>query len=446
MLADLRAEIAQTVLAARTTKTWISCPRWELDTRLWVRKNGLDISRYNEMVKEGTSLLIANDPLVSEWPSIPEQPVLAVRPTITFRKRETKPSSQASDQNKAAEQPLARGQPLTPGQPVLAVQPTITFKPRETKPSLPATDQTKVADKPLLAIQPIPTFRPRGKDLSSPAADQTAATTAPTGSTQVRPRYMAPEHQPPVSDSELADAMEQYILMRTAPGMLPLIDNPPSTGDPKTIEILESMQWTRWWPYSGPNQLTDSDSNQKLILNKLGTSIAVARCLDPKVYGGTMEYNLGFCADYVNKGECEFSSWETCPLRHRMPDGIERNWMKKAFVKNGMKHLSKLPFPPDATVARYSGRPRRYWDLTWYEPRPSVDAQPGQTDWQDTSQWIHTSRPADLQQADNAQRAAGGEPADAQEPYTAAAGAARSSSPVRWFCDDSEEEGGVSIA
>lgn len=115
------------------------------------------------------------------------------------------------------------------------------------------------------------------------------------------------------------------------------------------------------------------------MLNKLGTDKAVAHCLDPEEYGGTKEFNLGYCRDFVLKGDCEFASWELCPYRHWKPDGFERAWMKASFLKDKMRYLNKQPHPPDASVAKYKGRRRTYYNGTDFVPRAYIETGTGGT-------------------------------------------------------------------
>ncbi|KAJ4331913.1 hypothetical protein N0V95_009781 [Ascochyta clinopodiicola] len=169
--------------------------------------------------------------------------------------------------------------------------------------------------------------------------------------------------------------------VQSAPGLIQRLE-PPSSSDKTTLATLAVEPWTRWKPEERARVLQAKDANDVFIIQHHGTEKANASCLDPSMYGGTTEFNLGFCADWAMKGYCEFDSWELCPLRHWKPDEMERRWMKVSFLKNHMLHLNELPLPPDNMHARYNGRPRQYASGEWYRPRPFVDAGPGVEKWQ----------------------------------------------------------------
>lgn len=234
----------------------------------------------------------------------------------------------------------------------------------------------------LMAIPP--TYRPK----TGQSRTESVQTNAPKASA-ANPKTSKPRQTNPGPAKKSGSVQEKtsgksQASSESAPGVYTAL-RPPSTGDKHTLAVLAVEQWTRWMPHAGAAQTYGKSPDQGYIMKKVGTDKAVAHCLDPSTYGGNQEFNLGFCAHWVERGECDFDSWELCPLRHWKPDQMERRWMKESFLKSEkwMRWLNKQPLAPDVVSARYTGRPRQYWNSTWFTPKPFVDAPLGNKRWQD---------------------------------------------------------------
>lgn len=227
--------------------------------------------------------------------------------------------------------------------------------------------------------QPAPRRTVRFAELPhrSSGASSTAQCQSSTGQTEPRAKKMTttkqqapkPRQNTPGQHTDSKLTQKKGSADQPPPGLFARL-KPPVTGDQKTLSTLALEGWTRWKPEDRPRALYSVDHNGNWIMQKSGNARAVTRWLDPSLYGGTLEFNLGFCADWVQKGYCEFESWEVCPLRHWKPEPREMRWMKESFFGTHMDFLNKQPFAPDHPAARYNGRPRTYNNDTVFVPEP----------------------------------------------------------------------------
>ncbi|KAI8943144.1 hypothetical protein NX059_001174 [Plenodomus lindquistii] len=57
--------------------------------------------------------------------------------------------------------------------------------------------------------------------------------------------------------------------------------------------------------------------------------------------------DLGYCKGWFKHRQCEFKSWELCPLRHWSPEPIEQRWHKDKFMREHLMKFQGPHLPPD---------------------------------------------------------------------------------------------------
>lgn len=136
---------------------------------------------------------------------------------------------------------------------------------------------------------------------------------------------------------------------------------PPSSG---FIDYaLSTDGWTRWQSYAGypksiPIKHVGGERHGQPLKDSEGKD-AVATKLDPKVYGGNQNYDIGWCEAHIMHGKCP-ADWGQCEFRHWGPEPIEWRWMDEKFISKLTKRFQGPLLPPDNAHSRYTGRPRQY--------------------------------------------------------------------------------------